>query len=119
MDYKSTLNMPKSGFPMRAGLPMREPDMLSRWQEMDLYNDLLKKNEVKPRFSLQDGPPPSWLTAVFSRILRGDIPATAPRPPCTKTAALFAWTRQGTGSPSSYVSLCTEQYTNFPPVCQQ
>ena len=57
MDYKSTLNMPKSGFPMRAGLPMREPDMLARWQEMDLYNELLKKNEGKPRFSLHDGPP--------------------------------------------------------------
>ena len=57
MDYKSTLNMPKSGFPMRAGLPMREPDMLARWQDMDLYNELLKKNEGKPRFSLHDGPP--------------------------------------------------------------
>ena len=57
MDYKSTLNMPKSGFPMRAGLPMREPDMLKHWQELDLYNELLKKNEGKPRFALHDGPP--------------------------------------------------------------
>ena len=57
MEYKQTLNMPKSGFPMRAGLPMREPDMLKRWQDMDLYNELLKKNEGKPLFSLHDGPP--------------------------------------------------------------
>ena len=54
---KKTLNMPKSGFPMRAGLPMREPDMLKHWEEIDLYNELLKKNEGKPLFSLHDGPP--------------------------------------------------------------
>ena len=57
MEYKKTLNMPKSGFPMRAGLPMREPDMLRHWQDIDLYNELLKKNEGKPLFSLHDGPP--------------------------------------------------------------
>ena len=57
MEYKKTLNMPKSGFPMRAGLPKREPDMLKHWEEIDLYNELLKKNEGKPLFSLHDGPP--------------------------------------------------------------
>ena len=57
MEYKSTLNMTKSGFPMRAGLPKREPEMLKHWEELDLYNELLKKNEGKPLFSLHDGPP--------------------------------------------------------------
>ena len=57
MEYKKTLNMQKSGFPMRGGLPKREPEMLAQWDEMDLYNELLKKNEGKPRFSLHDGPP--------------------------------------------------------------
>ena len=57
MEYKQTLNMPKSGFPMRAGLPMREPEMLKKWEEMDLYHEMLKKNEGHPRFSLHDGPP--------------------------------------------------------------
>ncbi len=57
MEYKETLNMSKSGFPMRAGLPQREPDMLAHWNEMDLYGELLKKNDGKPRFSLHDGPP--------------------------------------------------------------
>ena len=52
MEYKQTLNMNKSGFPMRGGLPMREPDMLKHWQELDLYNELLKKNEGKPLFAL-------------------------------------------------------------------
>ena len=57
MEYKQTLNMPKSGFPMRAGLPMREPDMLKHWQEIDVYDEMLKKNEGKPLFNLHDGPP--------------------------------------------------------------
>ncbi len=57
MEYKQTLNMNKSGFLMRGGLPMREPDMLKHWQELDLYNELLKKNEGKPLFALHDGPP--------------------------------------------------------------
>ncbi|MBP3633760.1 MAG: isoleucine--tRNA ligase [Oscillospiraceae bacterium] len=57
MEYKQTLNMNKSGFPMRAGLPAREPGMLENWQQLDLYNELLKKNEGKPSFVLHDGPP--------------------------------------------------------------
>ena len=56
-DYNTTLNLPKTDFPMRAGLPKREPEMLKRWNEMDLYNLQLKKNEGKPLFSLHDGPP--------------------------------------------------------------
>ena len=57
MEYKQTLNMNKSGFPMRAGLPNREPGMLEGWQNLDLYKELLKKNEGKPSFVLHDGPP--------------------------------------------------------------
>ena len=57
MDYNKTINLPKTDFPMRAGLPAREPVMLERWQEMDLYHELLKKNEGKPLWSLHDGPP--------------------------------------------------------------
>ena len=56
-DFNATLNLPKTDFPMRAGLPKREPEMLKAWEEMDLYNEMLKKNEGKPRFSLHDGPP--------------------------------------------------------------
>ena len=57
MDYNKTINLPKTDFPMRAGLPKREPEMLKRWQDQDVYNELLKKNEGKPLFSLHDGPP--------------------------------------------------------------
>ena len=56
-DYNASLNLPKTDFPMRAGLPAREPEMLKRWEELDVYNEMLKKNEGKPRFNLHDGPP--------------------------------------------------------------
>ena len=57
MDYNKTINLPKTGFPMRAGLPKREPEMLKRWETEDIYHELLKKNEGKPLFNLHDGPP--------------------------------------------------------------
>ena len=56
-DYNATINLPKTDFPMRAGLPKREPEMLARWKKIDIYGELLKKDEGKPRFSLHDGPP--------------------------------------------------------------
>ncbi|MEG1987875.1 MAG: isoleucine--tRNA ligase [Oscillibacter sp.] len=57
MDYNKTINLPKTDFPMRAGLPTREPAMQARWESQDVYNELLKKNEGKPLFNLHDGPP--------------------------------------------------------------
>ncbi len=57
MDYNKTINLPKTDFPMRAGLPKREPEMLERWKKIDVYHELLKKNEGKPLFNLHDGPP--------------------------------------------------------------
>ena len=55
-DFNATVNLPKTDFPMRAGLPKREPDMLKAWEDMDLYHEILKKNEGKPSFILHDGP---------------------------------------------------------------
>ena len=55
-DYKSTLNLPKTDFPMRAGLPTREPAWLERWEEMGIYDQLREKNGRTP-FTLHDGPP--------------------------------------------------------------
>ena len=56
-DYKSTLNLPKTDFPMQAGLPKREPGMLGKWEEDGIYEKLMKKNEGKPLYVLHDGPP--------------------------------------------------------------
>lgn len=56
-DYKHTLNLPATSFPMKAGLPNREPVILKRWQEQSLYQQLRKNNQGKPKFILHDGPP--------------------------------------------------------------
>ncbi|MGJ8529527.1 isoleucine--tRNA ligase [Maritalea sp.] len=56
-DYSSTLNLPKTDFPMRAGLPKREPGWLKRWQDMDLYRELRETSKDKEKFTLHDGPP--------------------------------------------------------------
>lgn len=57
MDYKGTLNLPKTGFPMQAGLPKREPQMLESWYADRVYETVLEKNEGKPLYVLHDGPP--------------------------------------------------------------
>ena len=57
MDYNQTVHLPQTDFPMRAGLPKREPDMLREMYDHDLYHKLMKKNEGKPAFVLHDGPP--------------------------------------------------------------
>ncbi len=55
-DYKDTLNLPKTDFPMRAGLPKREPAWLERWEKIGVYDRLREKEGRKP-FTLHDGPP--------------------------------------------------------------
>ena len=57
MEYKNTIITPKTDFPMKAGLPAREPGMLARWEELDLYKAMLEKNKSLPPFVLHDGPP--------------------------------------------------------------
>ena len=57
MDYKATLNLPKTDFPMKASLPQREPEMLKRWEAMDLYGQIRRQGLDRPRFILHDGPP--------------------------------------------------------------
>ena len=56
-DYSRTLFLPQTEFPMRAGLPEREPVILERWQTLDLYRRLREAAKGRPRFILHDGPP--------------------------------------------------------------
>ena len=56
-DYSETLFLPKTGFPMRAGLPQKEPEILARWQKLGLYARLRAAAQGRPRFILHDGPP--------------------------------------------------------------
>ncbi len=57
MDYKDTLNLPVTDFPMRGNLPQREPEMLENWKRMELYRKMEKTDPSQPRFILHDGPP--------------------------------------------------------------
>jgi len=56
-DYNATLNLPKTDFPMRAGLPKREPELLRAFYENKVYETLMEKNAGNPAFILHDGPP--------------------------------------------------------------
>ena len=55
--YKDSLNLPQTGFPMKADLPVREKEILARWQTAGTYAELRKRSAGKPRFVLHDGPP--------------------------------------------------------------
>ena len=56
-DYKNTLNLPKTDFPMKANLAQREPQMLKQWYEQDIYQQIRKVKKGKEKFILHDGPP--------------------------------------------------------------
>jgi isoleucyl-tRNA synthetase len=56
-DYKYSLNLPKTDFPMKASLSKREPEMLEHWQDLDVYGNLRKQREGREKFILHDGPP--------------------------------------------------------------
>ncbi|NCZ63573.1 MAG: isoleucine--tRNA ligase, partial [Cellvibrionales bacterium] len=56
-DYKDTLNLPQTDFPMKANLAQREPARLKQWQDMDLYQQVRDVCAGRPTFILHDGPP--------------------------------------------------------------
>ena len=56
-DYKHTLFLPQTDFPMRAGLPKREPEWLAHWNRIDVYGKLRAKGQGRPKYELHDGPP--------------------------------------------------------------
>ncbi|HVP52269.1 MAG TPA: class I tRNA ligase family protein, partial [Terriglobales bacterium] len=57
LDLKSTLNLPKTDFPMKANLPQNEPKMLARWEELRLYDRIRQARKGAPIWVLHDGPP--------------------------------------------------------------
>ncbi len=56
-DYSKSLYLPQTDFPMRAGLPQKEPELLARWREIELYRRLREAGQGRPKFVLHDGPP--------------------------------------------------------------
>ncbi|HQB30410.1 MAG TPA: class I tRNA ligase family protein, partial [Syntrophales bacterium] len=57
MDYKDTLNLPQTEFPMKANLPKKEPETLRFWEEMDIYGKIREVSKGRPPYILHDGPP--------------------------------------------------------------
>lgn len=57
LDYNTTLNLPKTDFPMRGNLPKREPATIEKWENERLYYKMIEKNQGKPSYILHDGPP--------------------------------------------------------------
>ena len=56
-DYSATLYLPQTEFPMRAGLPQKEPELVAKWQQMELYKKLRASSAGREKFVLHDGPP--------------------------------------------------------------
>ncbi|MEK6711370.1 MAG: class I tRNA ligase family protein, partial [Nitrospinota bacterium] len=56
-DYKKLLNLPSTAFPMKAGLPQREPQLLAAWERQDLYGQLRAAARGRRKYILHDGPP--------------------------------------------------------------
>jgi isoleucyl-tRNA synthetase len=76
-DYKNTMNLPQTEFPMRGNLPTNEPLRLKKWNEMELYQLMLKHNEGKEPYILHDGPPyangPIHMGHAFNKVLKDII----------------------------------------------
>ncbi|MDR2671784.1 MAG: isoleucine--tRNA ligase [Coriobacteriales bacterium] len=76
-DYKSTMNLPRSDFPMRAGLAKSEPKRLQKWQDIDLYHQVLAQNAKNDSYILHDGPPyangPLHMGHAFNKVLKDII----------------------------------------------
>ena len=77
MDYRATLNLPQTGFKMKANLSQKEPMYLKRWEKEDLYGQLQEHSKDKPLFILHDGPPYAnghiHLGTAFNKILKDII----------------------------------------------
>ena len=76
-DYRGTVILPKTDFPMRGDLPKREPGWLARWEGLDLWNGLRAQSKGRPKFVLHDGPPyangPLHIGTALNKILKDVI----------------------------------------------
>ena len=77
MNYKDTLNLPKTAFPMKANLVKKEPEMLEKWESIDLYKLIRQSSKGRKRFHLHDGPPYAngniHMGTAFNKVLKDII----------------------------------------------
>ena len=87
-DWKDTLNLPRTGFPMKANLPTAEPKAIARWDATDLYGRIRARRAGAPKFILHDGPPYAnghiHLGTALNKILKDFIVSRAPWPASTR-----------------------------------
>ncbi|MBI2337399.1 MAG: isoleucine--tRNA ligase [Deltaproteobacteria bacterium] len=80
VDYKATLNLPQTDFPMKAGLAQKEPGILEKWEQQKIYEKVIQKNQGRPPFVLHDGPPyangPIHFGHILNKILKDIIVKT-------------------------------------------
>ena len=88
-DYKDTLNLPATEFPMRAGLPVKEPETLKRWESENLYEKMLAHNADKPLFVLHDGPPFSNGNIHMGHALNKILKDFIVKSKCTKSSIIY------------------------------
>ena len=70
IDYKNTIFLPKTDFPMRAGLPKKEPEILAEWERIGLEKRLREDRKGKEKFILHDGPPLcKWIIFTWDMLL--------------------------------------------------
>ena len=101
-DWSETLFLPKTDFPMRAGLPDKEPQLLKRWEEIGLYKKLRETSKGRPKFVLHDGPPYAnghiHIGHALNKILK-DLVVKSSR--CLATTAITCPAGTATACPSS------------------
>ena len=77
MDYKKTLNLPRTDFPMKANLVQKEPEILKEWEKQDIYKVIRDSSRGKPLYILHDGPPYAnghiHMGTAFNKILKDII----------------------------------------------
>ncbi|MBN2033128.1 MAG: isoleucine--tRNA ligase [Deltaproteobacteria bacterium] len=77
MDYKTTLNLPKTDFPMKADLVKREPEMIEKWDRENLYNMICRSSKGRKKYTLHDGPPYAnghiHMGTAFNKVLKDFI----------------------------------------------
>ena len=97
-DWKHTLNLPRTGFPMRANLQTTEPAVIARWNEMGLYARIRERRAGAPQFVLHDGPPYAngkiHIGHVLNKVLKDVIVRSRTATGCPSSSR---WTRSSAG----------------------
>src|SRR5436309_14361369 len=98
MDYKATLNLPQTDFPMKANLPQREPEILARWERERLYERIQEARRGRPPYVLHDGPPYAngriHIGHALNNLLK-DVIVKAKTMECYKVPFVPCWYRHG------------------------